>query len=59
MSEKHEIQPHDQIRLTRNDDGSWSFAWAPKGGGFVGKMSDQAATFDAAVAKIKERYRVD
>jgi hypothetical protein len=58
VSDEREVNAQDQIRLTKESSG-WSFVLAPKGGGLIFRHSDQAATFDEAVAKIKERYRVD
>lgn len=59
MSERHEVSAFDQIRLTRQEDGSWKVELAPKSGGFVGGQAEYAATIDEAAALIKRRYLVD
>ncbi|WP_247996672.1 hypothetical protein [Brucella tritici] len=59
MSERHEVNAFDQIRLTRNEDGGWSVSLHPKDGGMIGRIGDKVTTIDEAADLIKQRYRVD
>ncbi|QGA55869.1 MULTISPECIES: hypothetical protein [Brucella] len=59
MSDRHEVNAFDQIRLTRQEDGSWAISLHPKDGGIIGGQVETAATIDEAAAIIKKRYRVD
>jgi hypothetical protein len=58
MSEKTPVNAHDQLRLTRQENGGWTVELYSKGGGLSGAFSDAGKTIDEVVAKIKQKYDV-
>ncbi|PWJ73824.1 hypothetical protein C7441_1257 [Pseudaminobacter salicylatoxidans] len=60
MSEKQRVEPWQEIRIRRTDSG-WDFVrfdGRNGGSGIYGTLSMKAATFDEAVAKVKEHFDV-
>jgi hypothetical protein len=55
MSERAKVEPWDEIRIRRTDEG-WDYCLAKRDGGIVSNVSARAATFDEAAAKAKEAF---